>query len=368
MSRSSIAAILSAALIALSSMALARGAGNDDWAPLFADERERIDIIDLQPKLGRFKQIRIQAVNAPIFVSTVVINIAGGKSREYQIKQSVPKGGYGTPIDLPGDKQVLRSAEIRYKANMASGAYIMLHGLIADDPGGFTVLESKVINTKEDEVRIRVDGGEEPVSAIKLRAWVDTLIVRSAEIEFGDRSRQRVRIRERLEPGEATDPIDLENIGHSNKRFVRSVILRLRPQRGQADKARIDVLGKTARRFDKRHRGRNKLGRGWNLLGTRTASFTGDSDVIKIGKPKGRFRAIRVRSLKNDVKMYSMTIIYGNGKREEVPVNGTLEEGQLSQPFDLKGRSRYIEEIRFRYRSKLSIGGQAKVELWGLEN
>ena len=63
--------------------------------------------------------------------------------------------------------------------------------------------------------------------------------------------------------------------------------------------------------------------------------------------------------------MYGMTIIYGNGNREDVGIYGTLRAGEVSQPFDLKGKTRFIDKIEFKYRTKLNLKGQGEVELWG---
>ncbi|MBU2583145.1 MAG: hypothetical protein KJ622_15660 [Alphaproteobacteria bacterium] len=314
--------------------------------------------------MGRFDKIRIIAVNDAIFVKSVRLQLSGGKVREVKVDQLIRKDSSTVEIDLPGDRETIRGAEVEYKVRLPSTAYVALEGLVSNEPGGFEVLESKVLDTKDDQVTLRVES-ETPVTSIRLRAWVNPVQVRRAEILFGNGDRQEVRIRDTLNPGDATEAIDVDG----RKRNIKSVTLTLRPQRGQAERSRIDLLGKAAE-LDRRGGGRRgehgSLDRDWKLLGTRNvAIFSKDSDTFRVGESAGLFKSIRVRALGEDVRMYGMQIRYGNGVVEDVPIYGTLGAGQLSQAFDLKGRSRYIDEITFRYRTKLNLRRQAEVEVWG---
>lgn len=344
----------------------ARGERAEDWARLWAAERSRIDVIDLEPRMGRFDKVRIVAVNDDIYVKTVRLVLGRGKTSEVNINKTISKDGSTVVIDLPGDSEAIRSAEVEYKVRLPSKGYVVLEGLVSGMRGGYEVLETAVVDTKDTQVTLNTRG-EDTVSSLRLRAWVHPVHVRRAEIVFGNNDRQEVRVRERLDPGEATDPIELD--GRRNARYVKSVILTLRAQRGDAERARIDLLGKVEEvdRGRRDRRGRSDgLGRDWKLLGTRRAAvFTKDDDTFRVGRSAGKFKTIRVRARGEDVRMYGMKIRYGNGSVEDVPLYGTLQAGQMTQPFDLKGRNRFIEEISFQYRTKLNFKGEAEVELWG---
>jgi len=372
-----LALALSVSVVSISQARDTRGGSNDDWVRLFVQERSRIDVIDVQPKMGRFDKIRIIAVNDAIYVKSVRLRTSGGRTSDVTVDRVIAKDSASVVIDLPGERDTIASAEVEYKVRLPSSAYVAIEGLVSGEPGGYEVLESKILDTKDDVVTLRVEGNKGPVSSIRLRAWVQQVNVRRAEIVFGNGDRQEVRLRDRLEPGQATDPINVDG----RTRNIKSVVLTLRPQRGEAERARIDLLGKVEAadygrrgrdgRDDRRdgRRGDNDLGRDWQLLGTgKAAIFSKDDDRIKVGKSAGLFKSIRIRARGEDVRMYGMKIRYGNGSVEEVPVYGTLAAGQITQPFDLKGRSRYIEEITFKYRTKLNIKGPAEVELWGQES
>lgn len=345
-------------------------AGKNDWAKLLAEDRRAIDVIDIKEKSGRFKKVRIVAYGGTIFVSKLHVKFRNGKTVSFKIEREIRRGEATRPIDLPVDRAAIDSVQIEYRQRAKSDGFANVEGLIADEPGGFNVLDTVRLDTKDKLVRMRLDGDDRAVGSIRLRAWVEAVVLRKAEIVFENGDRQEVRIRDRLEPGEATPPIDL--LGYRRK--IARVDLTLRPQRGRSELARIDLLGKSAprghydRRGDRRDRRdrSDRFGRDWKLLGVRKASlFNKDSDTFDIGKSKGRYTSIRVRALEQDVQMYGMTIVYGNGKREDIGLYGTLRAGDASKPFDLKGRKRFIDRITFQYRTKLNLRGQGEVELWG---
>ncbi|MEQ8824364.1 MAG: hypothetical protein RIC14_08315 [Filomicrobium sp.] len=342
-------------------------AGKNDWAKLLAEDRRAIDVIDIKERSGLFKKIRVVAYGDNIYVSNLHVKFRNGRTESYKIEQLIRRGDATQPIDLPGKRAAIDSVQIEYRQRAKSNGFANVEGLIADEPGGYNVLDTVRLDTKDRQVRMRLDGDDRAVGSIRLRAWVDAVVLRKAEIVFENGDRQEVRIRDRLEPGEATPPIDL--LGYRRK--ISRVDLTLRPQRGRSELARIDLLGKSAprghyeRRRERRDR-QGRLGRDWKLLGVRKASlFNKDSDTFDIGKSKGRYTSIRVRALDQDVQMYGMTIVYGNGKREDIGLYGTLRAGEASKPFDLKGRKRFIDRITFQYRTKLNLKGQGEVELWG---
>jgi hypothetical protein len=355
-------AILTAAAMALTSASgsvQARSGG--EWFHLPEESRVLVEIINFTPKMGRFKQVSLHARSGDVYVESVELFMDRGAKRNYRIAALIRGGQRSVILDLPGRNAVVHRAEIRYKRSKSSTGFVTIAGLIADPPGDFKVLETVRVDTKDRETKLRLDGGERPVAAIRLRAWGDSIVIKRADIVFGNGERQRVRIRDRLEPGEMTQTIDL--LGY--ERHIKYIALRLRPQRGVAEVARIDLLGKPAKRGYRRPVRRHESNSGWNLLGRRKAAlFSRDSDVFQIGESYGRYSSIRVRARNQDVRMYGMTVVYGNGDREDIALYGTLEAGESTPPYELKGR-RYIDHIKFQYRTRLNFRGPAEIELWG---
>lgn len=105
----------------------------------------------------------------------------------------------------------------------------------------------------------------------------------------------------------------------------------------------------------------------WVLLGAQRADMLqNDTDVFTVGRRLGQFRQVKLKALKHAVQINRMRIIYGNGEAEDVPVVRELRGGQESPAIDLKGRERFIEQIELSYKTKLNIGGDAIVEVYGL--
>ena len=99
----------------------------------------------------------------------------------------------------------------------------------------------------------------------------------------------------------------------------------------------------------------------WVQLGCRRVGFNIDRDVINVGSREGAFRAIRLRTSGNDIFMNSLTIVYGNGAPDIIPVRMEIRAGSMSRPVDLKGDRRIIQRIEMVYRSRPNFRGQAEV-------
>ena len=346
-------------LMSVSGSVQARSGG--EWFALPIEKQTSVKVVEFTPKMGRFKKVSLVAVGGQVYVETLTLFFDKGVKRTYRIASWIKSGAKGVQVDLPGRSAVVRRAEIKYRSDEQSPGTFQVYGLIADPPGDYKVLESVRIETDDRETRMRLDGGETPVAKVRLRAWGDAVNIRRAEIIFQNGERQRVRIRDRLNPGEMTDAIDL--LGYNRR--IKSIALKLRPQRGAAGVARIDLLGRRAPRGYRRKLRRAASIDGWDLLGRRKAGpFGKDADIFRVGESRGRFVSIRARARTQNVRMYGMTIVYGNGEREDIPLYGTLEAGESTPPYKLNGR-RYIDYIKFQYRTRLNFRGAGEVELWG---
>ena len=98
-------------------------------------------------------------------------------------------------------------------------------------------------------------------------------------------------------------------------------------------------------------RDRDRGDRDWELLGAEKVDFRRDRDVIRVGRKEGRFEALRLEVKDGDVRVREMTVVYGNGDKQRFEVDGIIRDGQRTRPIDLKGNTRFIREIEFRYKS-----------------
>ncbi len=103
----------------------------------------------------------------------------------------------------------------------------------------------------------------------------------------------------------------------------------------------------------------------WVLLGSQSVGFKIDRDVIRVGARDGRFRAVKLRALGNDIEVLSIKVIYGNGEPDILPVRHFMRKNSETRTIDLRGNTRFIKEVQLVYKSRPNFRGRATVELWG---
>ena len=104
----------------------------------------------------------------------------------------------------------------------------------------------------------------------------------------------------------------------------------------------------------------------WKKLGTKKISYTLDRDVIKVGYHDGLFRKLKIKVTGGKVNMHKMTVTYGNGESDHVPLRHNFYAGSNSRVLDLEGGRRVIKEITFWYDTKNSSKKKAKIHVFGL--
>lgn len=337
-------------------------------------------VFDLGRSEDAYTRLRFQARNGDIRIHDVSITFGNGQTQSVSINDRLSDDEQSRVIDLEGDRRFIKT--IRVKARPVRGerdATLVLLGEKAAVPqrrrpdlGRFSPIEKQRITRRTDDGVVEFDVGRDEGRLAELRFLSEDgdIFLREATILFGNGETQQVRIRDRLSERELSEVIDLAG----ERRFVRKVRVRARLARGERH-ATLVLLGLE----DKARRGRVGDRRGpreertqrdeWVTLGRqRAALFKADTDVFRVGREMGTFRAIRAVVTGPDVRFYSMTITYGNGSTENVPLVGKIRGGEVSKPYDLKGRNRYIESITFKYRSKISLRGSGTIELQGLKH
>jgi hypothetical protein len=104
------------------------------------------------------------------------------------------------------------------------------------------------------------------------------------------------------------------------------------------------------------------------LLGERTVNFKADHDVIGVGAYNGTFRALYFEVEKNDVELFNIVVVYGNGDREKFDTRLIFREGTRSRMLDLRGGKRIIKSIQFTYRTVGTWAeGKARVVVYGVK-
>lgn len=106
----------------------------------------------------------------------------------------------------------------------------------------------------------------------------------------------------------------------------------------------------------------------WEVLGQQSVAMDRqDRDTIRVGRREGKFSAVKLRVERNDIYLHQISVRFGNGEIQDVPVRKLIRAGSETEPFDLSGDERAIEAVDLYYRSRPGGRVEALVELQGLE-
>jgi hypothetical protein len=102
------------------------------------------------------------------------------------------------------------------------------------------------------------------------------------------------------------------------------------------------------------------------LLGEKEVNFLVDRDDLVVALKDGMFRRLRFEVENNDLEMLRVTVTFGNGKTETIPVRHVFKEGSRSRLIDLPGQKRIIRRITFFYRTVgRLVEGRALIRVYG---
>lgn len=103
----------------------------------------------------------------------------------------------------------------------------------------------------------------------------------------------------------------------------------------------------------------------WKKLGAKKVTYKLDKDVLHVGKYDGTFRKLKIKVTGGSINMHKMTVEYGNGSHDNIPLKYTFERGNNSRVIDLEGGKRIIKDITFWYDTKNSSNKRATVHVFG---
>ena len=219
----------------------------------------------------------------------------------------------------------------------------------------------------KDVLKVGADIGK--FDRIRFRVLDNDIKMKSAKVNFADGSSEEIAFNRDVRANTRTDWFQLKG-----DKFIRSIDLLYASRPNFNGKAYVEVYGQYAEGWLGPQGEGRKYNGGWVLLGAQTANFILDrSDVIKVGRNEGGFRALEVRVRDEAITLRDVRVTYGNGEVDAITVPADkrkVDAGTGYGPIVLKGGTRVIQEIRPTYRTRyFQKTGLAKtratVEFWG---
>jgi hypothetical protein len=209
-------------------------------------------------------------------------------------------------------------------------------------PLGEVTYEPEPASAEKGVFQLR--GRDQNLRSLKIEADDGSAEIRDVRILYADGGRERVRVRQTLNEGQATslirlqddDPVAAVEVTYVPRGAVTLVL--------QGDTGRPAPPPRPQ----------------WAELGCKSVGFFVDRDSIPVGTPD-RYRALRLRSNGFDIELLEMTVIYGNGQRDNYQINRVLPTGGVTNEIPLRGEARRIREINMLYRTRTISNRKTKL-------
>jgi hypothetical protein len=72
------------------------------------------DVVRVGVQDGKFGAVQLRVSGGAVDFHRVVVHFGNGTSEEIAYRERIPSGGRTRPIDLPGDRRIIRSLEFWY--------------------------------------------------------------------------------------------------------------------------------------------------------------------------------------------------------------------------------------------------------------
>jgi hypothetical protein len=199
--------------------------------------------------------------------------------------------------------------------------------------------------------------------AIRLRAEGNNVFMMDLKVVYGSGNADDLPVRAEIRAGGTSGKLDLRGTDRAIDRV--EMIYRSQPNfRGQANicvEGLAVVAAVTPPPPVAVVTPPPPTGGPWVRLGCQSVGFNVDRDVVRVGRRDGRFRAIRLVVGGNEVFIFDLKVVYGNGVPDDLPVKAAIRAGGTSGKLDLKGAARNIDRVEIIYRARPDFRGRAEV-------
>jgi hypothetical protein len=217
------------------------------------------------------------------------------------------------------------------------------------------------VGRNRDRDVIQLDRRDGRFDALRMRVRGNDVDFRRIVVVYGNGQRDNLDFSRTVGRNDETGELDLRG---AQGRFIDRIVLVYRTADRRGPAAEVEIWARKTNDGPARDRFVG-FGRDWERLGVKGVDRRRDRDVIQLSRRDGSFDALRLRVLRNDVRIRRVRVEYGNGQSHDLEVDRRLSEGEASDILDLRGRhGRFIDKVTLIYDT-VGRGPTAEVELWG---
>ncbi len=396
----------------------------------FAEEKVRriireIDRIDVRNIPGKFRGIRVYALDgSAVDIATIDVKYSDGttftedRGRMIRLDERDVRTRIMGPNDGNGPEKFIDEIVIKYKTapGESKQAAVRLVGVTSSSgaravrppkagvaqpnvipsrptsptpastaPGSLTAGGDVLFGVQEvgflvdrDVIKIGREFGK--FERIRLRVLDNDLFIREMRVVYSDGEPDTLAVTANVPANSRTKWFDLKG-----ERFIKEIQLVYNSRANFRGKARVEVYGEFAEGWygpssatattPQGEAFKHGANRGWLYLGGQQPKFFSvslkkgigyETDVISVARNWG-FNRMRLDVKDRAITLNKLTVVYGDGTTDTVPVGQKVDGDSSYGPVQLKRKP--VREIQVSYRSRVFDKGasgkaQAFVEFW----
>ena len=363
-----------------------------------ADLRDGRATIGLANGARRLSSVQVEVGLRNVFVRHITVAFGNGDLKRFDLNRWIDEGRRSPRLTFKGGPRRVRQVTIGTRPSQSRDiARFVLHTTRSDDaspsnersvrtdrakdidsenrfgpvppldrggaPRNHILLGTLNVVLGKPSLELAVNRNIGPIVSLALRAGDRDVGVGAISAVFAKGGSDRIQVLRQLGRNNVSPRIKLKRSGKLRSIKIKASALTTQP-------TRLLVYAMLDQSFGQRDRGaRTDPGQWVNLAFTRPPRFNPKTEVINVGRSKGRLEAFRLRVEKHDVRFKGIQIVFGNGSEQEFPFYDKVNDGVTTSRFVLsrKGRGRYVQKIIVRYNTTANFKGRALVAFEGFK-
>mgnify|MGYP006969363730 CR=1 FL=1 len=340
---------------------------NAQWERLGSQSANRSgerDVFPVDAGDAQFDRLVLSVTRNTVDIGRVIVHYAGGQRQVFAINQRVSPQTASKEIPLAQNaRTAIQEVEVEYRTPPGWGplGLVELWGrhrpVVFQDPGNNWLKLAEGYLPRDRRISIiRLDDTGGGYDGLLLRVKQNAVQFRRLSVIYGNGYREDLDVRRLFRAGEDTGVLQLRG---QQGRSIDRIEVETEPANRSRGRTLLEVW---ARKYVDAFR---DLGPRWQRMVRGEIDHDRSNVALRIDS-QTRFDALLLRVRQNALRIRRMTVVYGNGDREDVIVTSRIDPGTDSEVINLKGRQgRDISRIEFQMQTVGQSGKKADLELWG---